>query len=212
MQTFEQLFRNLTNKVRGKYNCKEVFLRPSFLCFPSCVFIVVSLWIILHIYVHICRCHIYIGDYITLTPLQRNSRYILQPQPLGQGGGIGSKGNTNKTDFMRFEQERDISTVKLVDQFPYLGNKISSTEKDVKIRLGKAWNAIDKLSIIWKSDLSDEIKRNFFQAVDLSILLYWLTFRPVGWSCRIHRLHLCSKCPGWFSLVWFLCLMAYQPL
>ena len=20
---------------------------------------------------------------------------------------------------------------------------------------------------------------------------------PVGWSCRIHRLHLCNKCPGY---------------
>ena len=31
--------------------------------FPSCVFIVVSLWIILHIYVHICRCE---SAYVTI--------------------------------------------------------------------------------------------------------------------------------------------------
>ena len=42
---------NPCNKVRGIYFVKEVFL-----CLPSCVFIVVSLWIILHIYVHVCRC------------------------------------------------------------------------------------------------------------------------------------------------------------
>ena len=32
------------------------------------------------------------------------------------------------------------------------------------------WNAIDRLSIIWKSDLSDKIKQDFYQAV--SILRY----------------------------------------
>ena len=40
------------------------------------------------------------------------------------------------------------------------------------MRLAKAWSANDRLSIIWKSDLSDKIKRNFFQAAVVSILLY----------------------------------------
>ena len=51
-----------------------------------------------------------------------------------------------------------------VDKFPYLGSSVSSTEKDINRRLTKAWTAIDKLSIIWKSDLTDEMKRSFFQA------------------------------------------------
>ena len=34
------------------------------------------------------------------------------------------------------------------------------------------WTAIDRLSIKRKSDLSDNIKRNFFQALAVSILLY----------------------------------------
>ena len=38
-----------------------------------------------------------------------------------------------------------------------------------------AWTAIDKLSIIWKSDLTDKIKRSFFQAAVVSILLYGCT-------------------------------------
>ena len=33
----------------------------------------------------------------------------------------------------------------------------------------------DKLSIIWKSDLTDKMKRSFFQAVVVSILLYGCT-------------------------------------
>ena len=42
---------------------------------------------------------------------------------------------------------------------------------DDNIRFVKGWNAINRLSIIWKSNLSDKIKRDFFQAVGVSILL-----------------------------------------
>ena len=41
--------------------------------------------------------------------------------------------------------------------------------------LTKAWTAIDRLLIIWKSDLTDKMKRSFFQAVIISILLYGCT-------------------------------------
>ena len=52
--------------------------------------------------------------------------------------------------------------LKLMDLFIYVGNNISSTESDVNIHLVKAWTAIGRLSIIWKSDLSNEIKWNLF--------------------------------------------------
>ena len=39
----------------------------------------------------------------------------------------------------------------------------------------KAWTAINRLSIIWKSDLTDKMKRIFFQAEVASILLYGCT-------------------------------------
>ena len=39
----------------------------------------------------------------------------------------------------------------------------------------KAWTAIDKLSIIWKSDLTNKMKGIFFQAAVMSILLYGCT-------------------------------------
>ena len=51
----------------------------------------------------------------------------------------------------------------------------SSTEKDTDTRLTKALTAIDRLSIIWKSDLTDKMKRGFFQAAIVSILLYGCT-------------------------------------
>ena len=81
---------------------------------------------------------------------------------------------------MYFNQEGDITTlngnfVKLVDKFMYLSSSVLSTESDINMHRVKAWTAIDSLSIIWKSDKSDKIKRNFFQAVVVLILLYRCT-------------------------------------
>ena len=94
--------------------------------------------------------------------------------------GIGLYFNAHKTGYMCFNQTSNISTLdgtslKLVDKFTYLGSSVSSTEKDIDSRLTKTWTAIDKLSIIWKSDLTDKMKRSFFQAVVVSILLYRCT-------------------------------------
>ena len=74
----------------------------------------------------------------------------------------------------------DISTLdgtplKLVDKFTYLRSSVASTEKDIDTRLTKPWTAINRLSIIWKSDLTDKMKRSFFQAAVASILLYGCT-------------------------------------
>ena len=62
--------------------------------------------------------------------------------------------------------------MKLVDQFTYLGSSISSTKSDVNVRIGKVWASIYMLSIIWKSDLSDKMKRYSLQVVAVSVLLY----------------------------------------
>ena len=81
---------------------------------------------------------------------------------------------------MCYDQTGDISTLdgtslKLVDKFTCLGSSVSSTEKDIDTRLTKAWTAIDRLLIIWKSDLTNKMKRSFFQAAVISILLYGCT-------------------------------------
>ena len=94
--------------------------------------------------------------------------------------GIGLHVNAYKTEYMCYNQTGDISTLdgtslKLVDKFTYLGSTVSSTEKDINTRLTKAWTAIDRLSIIRKSDLTDKMKHNFFQAAVVSILLYGCT-------------------------------------
>ena len=94
--------------------------------------------------------------------------------------GIGLYVNAHKTEYMCYNQTGDISTLegtplKLVDKFTYLRISVESTEKDIETRLTKAWTAINRLSIIWKSDLTDKMKCSFFQAAITSILLYGCT-------------------------------------
>ena len=106
-------------------------------------------------------------------------------------GGVGLHVNADKTEYMCFYKRGDISTLKggplkLVDTFIYRGSGVSSTENDINTRLAKAWKAINRLLVIWKSDLTDKINIVFFQAVVVSILLYgcikWtLTKRKKAW-------------------------------
>ena len=93
--------------------------------------------------------------------------------------GIGLHVNAHKTEYMCFNLTGYISTLggsslKLVDKFTYLGSTVSSTEKDIDTRLAKAWT-IDRLSVVWKSDLTDKTKHSFFQAAVVSIQLYGCT-------------------------------------
>ena len=86
----------------------------------------------------------------------------------------------HKTEYMCFNQRGDLATLngsslKLMDKFTYLGSSISSIKKDINTRLAKEWTANHRLSVMLKSDLTDEIKRRFFQAVVVSILLYGCT-------------------------------------
>ena len=55
--------------------------------------------------------------------------------------------------------------------FIYLGSTILSTKSNVYIRMGKARTAINKLSIICKSDPFNKVKRELFQTV-VSVLQY----------------------------------------
>ena len=92
-------------------------------------------------------------------------------------GGVGLDVNADKMEYMGFNQKGDISTqhggsLKFVDKFTDFRSSISSTENKINLGLAKAWLPIDWYSIIWKSNLSDKISRNLFQAAVVSILLY----------------------------------------
>ena len=91
--------------------------------------------------------------------------------------GIGLNVNAHKTEYMCYNQIGNISTLggsslKLVDKFTNLQSSVLSTEKDTDTWLTKVLTAINRLSVIWKSDLTDKMKCSFFQAAVVSILLY----------------------------------------
>ena len=95
--------------------------------------------------------------------------------------GIGLHFNAHKTEYMCYNQTGDISildgtSLKLVDSFTYLGRGVSSTEKDIDTRLTKAWTATDRLSIIWKSDLTDKMKRSFLPGSDRIDTAVWMHY------------------------------------
>ena len=69
--------------------------------------------------------------------------------------------NLDKTEFMPFKEDGIVTTLKdwplkLVDHFIYFGSNITSTESNFNIHTGKTGPAIDRVSTICKSDLSDK--------------------------------------------------------
>ena len=74
-------------------------------------------------------------------------------------GAMNLPGNADKMDNMIKKNQRgDIFTLnsgplKLVDKFTYLGSNVTFTENYINTRRVKAWNAIERLSVIWKSDI-----------------------------------------------------------
>ena len=121
----------------------------------------------------------YIDDIVLLANIPNQTETLLHSLEWA-AAGIGLHVNAHKTEYICFNQAGDISTLdgtslKLVDKFTYLGSSVLSTEKDINMRLTKAWTAINKLSVIWKTDLTDKMKRSFLQAAVVSILPYGCT-------------------------------------
>ena len=121
----------------------------------------------------------YADDIVILANTPNQAKTLLHSLERA-AAGIGLHVNAHKTEYKCYNQTGDISTLdgtslKLVDKFTYQGSSVSSTEKDIDTWLTKAWTAIDRLSIIWKSDLTNKMKCSFFYAVVMSILLYGCT-------------------------------------
>ena len=129
------------------------------------------------------------ADYADNIMLLANTSTQVSLHSLEQAaGGIGLHVNVNKTEYMCFNQKGDISTLnggsmKLVDKFTYLRSSILSTENDVYVLLVKAWTAVDRFLIIWKTNLSEKTKCNFFQAAVMLVLQYGCT----RWMLTKHR-------------------------
>ena len=120
------------------------------------------------------------ADDIAILPNTPNQAKTLLHSLERAAVGIGFHVNAHKMEYMCYNQTDNItildgSPLKLVDKFTYIGSSESSTEKDIDTRLTKAWTAIERLSTIWKSDLTDKMKCSFFQAAVVSVLLYECT-------------------------------------
>ena len=86
--------------------------------------------------------------------------------------GIGLHVNAYKTEYMCFNQTGDIST--LNGSFLKLIDKFINWDRH---QLAKAWTDINRLLVILKLALTDKMKRSFFQAAVMLILLYGCTKR-----------------------------------
>ena len=94
-------------------------------------------------------------------------------------GKIGLHLNSNKTEFMNFNQAQDSvlktvnnENIKKVDNFKCLGAWIDNIANDVKVRKALAWKACNKLNKIWKSSLCKSLKLQTFLMLVESVLLY----------------------------------------
>lgn len=76
---------------------------------------------------------------------------------------------TQTKQYINLNQNGTIKTVSdtplnCVEEFTYLNSKISSSKSNVNTHIGKARDAIDKLSQVWRSGRPGNMKRNLFQA------------------------------------------------
>ena len=88
--------------------------------------------------------------------------------------------NSSKTEYMAYNLRRqgdlttlDCAKLRQVDDFQYLGSWKDQTTKDLEIRKAKAWAASNKLTVVWKSSISTDLRIRFFRASVKSVLLYW---------------------------------------
>ena len=98
---------------------------------------------------------------------------------------VGLSLNAKKTKSMYFNVDpEDIETqdgIKLKQaiveetgeqDFKYLGSWICSKERDISVRKALAWQSLNKMKNIWKSNLDRKLKIQLFRATTESILLY----------------------------------------
>ena len=63
--------------------------------------------------------------------------------------------------------------------FKYLGSWVDSKDRDISVRKAAAWQALNKLGNIWKSDLDTSLKLQLFRATVESVLLYGSSTWPL---------------------------------
>ena len=69
----------------------------------------------------------------------------------------------------------------------YLESNVSSTETDIYTRLAVAWTANDSLSVIWKLDLTDKMKRS--ARVDTAVCMHCMEANKMYGEKARQQLH-----------------------
>ena len=90
---------------------------------------------------------------------------------------VGLYCNASKTEYTSSSSNPTIktflgNTIKHVQDFKYLGSYIANSEKDFQIRKALAWAAFNKMTKIWRSNISKQLKINLFRAAVEPILMY----------------------------------------
>ena len=90
--------------------------------------------------------------------------------------------NIEKTKYMFYNIPRPVNSnervfingeaLEEVSDFKYLGSYISSTSRDINVRKGLAWKALQSLDTFWKSNMSRKIKTKIFRTAVEPVLLY----------------------------------------
>ena len=92
---------------------------------------------------------------------------------------VGLHLNAKKTEYMAYNiiyheplKTDSGAALKKVDDFKYLGARMQSSEKDIKVRKALAWKALNDMRKIWSSRMSKGLKLRFCHATVETILLY----------------------------------------
>ena len=100
------------------------------------------------------------ADDIAITTNDMKSANTLLHQIEVTSNEIGLSINTEKTQYMKLNQNSDSDDITIngkiiakVGNFNYIGSFIGSTEKDIQIRIAKAWSDLNSMQEIWKSKM-----------------------------------------------------------
>merc|ERR1711867_237609 len=92
---------------------------------------------------------------------------------------VGLHCNAKKTEVQAFNQDSPVTihakngdTLRVVENFKYLGAWTQSSAKDILARKALAWNACHRLRKVWSSKLRRQLKERLFLATVESVLLY----------------------------------------
>ena len=109
--------------------------------------------------------------------MQQAQELLLRVETECSKVGLGLNGP--KTKYLAYNIDehpplvtRNGTTLEQKEDFKYLGSWVDESLKDIRIRKGLAWKALNDMDRIWKSNMNPGLKKRFFVATVESILIY----------------------------------------